>query len=87
MSPEQAEGPQGHVDARADIYALGALFYELLADAPPFDPEVFQGAAYVEIHRILHEVDPPAPSSRLARQAAAAGGVRKQELRRRVSAV
>ncbi|HSU97125.1 MAG TPA: protein kinase, partial [Gemmatimonadaceae bacterium] len=35
MSPEQAMGDR-HVDARADIYALGAVTYEMLAGEPPF---------------------------------------------------
>ena len=35
MSPEQAEAAD-HIDHRADIYAVGALGYELLAGAPPF---------------------------------------------------
>jgi serine/threonine protein kinase len=34
MSPEQIDGTS--VDARADLYGLGLLFYELLAGHPPF---------------------------------------------------
>ena len=35
MAPEQAMGDQ-EVDARADIYAVGALLYEMIAGEPPF---------------------------------------------------
>ncbi|MHC4100727.1 MAG: tetratricopeptide repeat protein [Planctomycetota bacterium] len=66
MSPEQAVMSPTNVDTRADIYSLGIVLYEMLAGAPPFGPQTFRGRAFNEIQRIIREVDPPRPSTRLS---------------------
>ena len=37
MSPEQFAGDSRQVDARTDVYAIGAMLYEALSGKPPFD--------------------------------------------------
>ena len=54
MSPEQAAG-QETVDARSDIYSLGALAYFLLTGQPPF-----AGRSAVKM-LAAHIYEPPAP--------------------------
>jgi eukaryotic-like serine/threonine-protein kinase len=66
MSPEQAEFSGLDVDTRSDIYSLGVLLYELLTGRPPFDPKSLQQAGLDEIRRIIREVEPPRPSTRLS---------------------
>ncbi len=57
MSPEQIRGDP--LDARSDLYALGCILYELLANAPPFEG----GNAMDVMMRHLYD-EPAAPSGR-----------------------
>jgi len=65
MSPEQAELGATDVDTRSDVYGLGALLYELLVGTTPFDPKELRSRAPGEIHRMIREVEPPRPSTRI----------------------
>jgi len=65
MSPEQAEHNNLDVDTRTDIFSLGVVLYELLTGSTPLGKQQLKEAAFNEILRLIREVEPPKPSTRL----------------------
>ena len=59
MAPEQAAGKIRDIDARTDVWALGAILYECLTGRPPFRGE----SAMDTVNLVL--TDDPLPPSRL----------------------
>ena len=55
MAPEQATGRHSEVDERTDLFAFGAIVYEMLSGQPAFDGEM--------IHEVVFKVvyEPPVP--------------------------
>ena len=66
MSPEQTGRTGRSVDWRADLYSLGATFYEMLTGAPPFAGRDAAELAHAQIARVArppHEVNAHVPAA------------------------
>ncbi len=61
MSPEQA-GAEPHVDARADIYALGVVAYEMLTGRPPFHGTTTQQLLMAHVTAVPDDITIHRPS-------------------------
>ncbi|MBL4849241.1 MAG: protein kinase [Planctomycetes bacterium] len=61
MAPEQAKGELSSLDARTDVYGLGAVLYELLTGRPPF-----VGASVIQLLSQVCEARPTPPRQLVA---------------------
>lgn len=65
MSPEQVDAEPGGVDTRVDVFALGALLYELLVGVTPLGIASRTGSSLASTLQAIRTEEPPRPSARL----------------------
>jgi WD40 repeat protein/predicted Ser/Thr protein kinase len=60
MSPEQIAADPTRIDHRSDVYTLGVILFELLADRLPYN---LAGLPLPEVARVIHDQNPSALGS------------------------
>jgi len=72
MSPEQLDGDLSAADTRTDVYALGAMLYEIITGTLPLESQRLRAHSLTRMASMVRSEVPPKPSTRLRAIAAAA---------------
>ncbi len=81
MAPEQAAGQHHALDARTDVYALGAVLYQLLTGSRPFE-----SLSRLDVIQTVVKDAPPSPESLCPQIPAALATICKRAMAREPSA-